>query len=390
MYQCDLTKRRIKVKVLILTNTETYEDRAELIRERFAKNCEVTVFSTDFLHIKKQKRESGRPDFIHLPTRPYKKNISVGRMYSHYKFAKNAFREAEKYSPDILYVMVPANSNAYFAVKYREKHPNVKLVLDLIDLWPESFPLKKLEWFPAFKWWRNMRDRSLAAADVIVTECELYRTVLADKLTGLDTVTLRLAKKAENTEKNTALPTDSINFCYLGSVNNIIDIPRISEYVGAVAKLKPVSVHIIGKGERMDEFVSALEAVGAAVIRHGAVYDAAEKQRIFDICHLGINIMRDSVCVGLTMKSLDYFDGGLPLINSIKGDTSEFVAQYRAGFNINGISPDELAECIAALGADDFISMREAALKIFCEHLSIDAFDEKFDSLERKLIGENE
>lgn len=34
--------------------------------------------------------------------------------------------------------------------------------------------------------------------------------------------------------------------------------------------------------------------------------------------------MKTSVCVGLTMKSLDYYAGGLPIINTIAGDTYEY------------------------------------------------------------------
>ena len=35
--------------------------------------------------------------------------------------------------------------------------------------------------------------------------------------------------------------------------------------------------------------------------------------------------MKDSVFVGLTMKSIDYFEAGLPILNTIKGDTWKFV-----------------------------------------------------------------
>ena len=43
--------------------------------------------------------------------------------------------------------------------------------------------------------------------------------------------------------------------------------------------------------------------------------------------------MKDSVFVGLTMKSMDYFEYALPIINNIKGDTWDFVDQYNIGLN---------------------------------------------------------
>ncbi len=45
--------------------------------------------------------------------------------------------------------------------------------------------------------------------------------------------------------------------------------------------------------------------------------------------------MKASVCVGLTMKSVDYLEFGLPVINNIRGDTWEAVKKYRIGINYN-------------------------------------------------------
>lgn len=43
--------------------------------------------------------------------------------------------------------------------------------------------------------------------------------------------------------------------------------------------------------------------------------------------------MKKDVLVGLTMKSLDYFKNGIPIINNINGDTWEFVENYGVGIN---------------------------------------------------------
>jgi hypothetical protein len=44
--------------------------------------------------------------------------------------------------------------------------------------------------------------------------------------------------------------------------------------------------------------------------------------------------MKDTVCVGLTMKSIDYFQARLPILNSIQADTAKIVDEYRIGINI--------------------------------------------------------
>lgn len=375
------------MNIVIITNSDMYEDRAELIRSRLATRHSVTVISTDFLHIKKKKRASGREHFIHLPTKPYKKNISVGRMLSHRKFAKAAIKEAEKHSPDLMWIMLPANSNADFAVKYKRKHNSVRLVFDIIDMWPESFPLKKYASLPPFAMWRNLRDKSLKYADYVVSECDLYREMLAEKLGNIPNGTLYLAKNPVNTEKLPSLPDNGICLCYLGSVNNIIDIPLIARFVAALSALTTVTVEIIGSGERMDEFVSAVESAGGRVVLHGAVYDPAEKQKIFDTCHFGINVMRPTVCVGLTMKSMDYLEGGLPLVNNIKCDTARFVDNFGAGVNISESDEDltRKAELIAGLSKEELLSMREGAEKVFRDHLTTEVFVRTLEGICKSL-----
>ena len=47
----------------------------------------------------------------------------------------------------------------------------------------------------------------------------------------------------------------------------------------------------------------------------------------------GINMMKPGICVGLTMKSIDYFCYGLPLINNIPGDTWKLVEKEQIGIN---------------------------------------------------------
>ena len=42
--------------------------------------------------------------------------------------------------------------------------------------------------------------------------------------------------------------------------------------------------------------------------------------KIINQCHYALNIMKKDVCVGMTMKSLDYFSFGIPIVNNIEGD----------------------------------------------------------------------
>lgn len=109
---------------------------------------------------------------------------------------------------------------------------------------------------------------------------------------------------------------------------------------------------------------------------HSKLYDAAEKQLIFDQCHFGLNIMKKDVCVGLTMKSIDYFQHGLPIINNIQADTAEIVELYKIGFNLTDTNIQELVYEITNIDLEQFVEMRKTP-KVFNDFFSSVAFNKK-------------
>ena len=321
-------------RILIVNCSRPYEHRVELLRQYFlGQGSEVKVITSDWLHMEKTVRADCPEGYELLHTRPYYRNLSVRRILSHIDFAKAAYRKMEEYSPDFLWVMLPPNSLAKAAVRYKRKNPHVKLVLDIMDMWPESLPVSKIKSLPPFAVWRNLRDRCLEAADVLVTECDLYQTVLR-KATRKPMNTLYLARERTLPEARPDPPADRICLCYLGSVNNVIDIPRIGQIIRDMEL--PVELHIIGDGEKRQELIDTASQAGANVIYHGMIYDPVQKQDVFNRCHFGLNVMKETVFVGLTMKSMDFFEAELPIINTIGGDTWRMVEEYGAGINYTG------------------------------------------------------
>lgn len=365
------------MKVTIVNCFDTYEDRVDLLHSYFKENgYEVSVIQSDFRHFQKVKRQDKKEDFIFIDTLPYYKNMSIDRMKSHYNFAKKAFEVVEEIKPDILYVLIPANSLVKFAGKYKEKNKNVKIYFDLIDLWPETMPIGKIKSLPPFNFWKSLRDKYLNKADYVITECDLYQEVLKNKLKDVKTKTIYLARENKEINRNPKLDENRINLCYLGSINNIIDIEMIKEVIKEINLLKPVILHIIGDGESRDELISKVKSVGAQVQYHGKIYDGEKKQEIFDKCHFGLNIMKDTVCVGLTMKSIDYFEGGLPILNNIKGDTKSLVNKYSIGFNIGEIEMQQLAKSVAKYTKKEILKMKNNTRRTFEELFVIKAFNE--------------
>lgn len=322
------------MNVVIISCFDICEERVRLLHRFFKqKNDKVSILTSNFRHFQKVVREEAPEDFILLETSPYRRNLSLKRGFSHQGFARAAVKEADRLEPDFIYALVPPNSLVKELAEYKKKHPQVKLVFDLMDLWPETMPISILKKNPIFHIWGKLRNDNLNAADYVITECHLFYQRLEDILKNKLSKTIYLAHENRKVLIEDNTPKDAVALCYLGSINHVVDIRAIGRLIRQISKDKPVKLHIIGGGEKKDKLIKTAQKNGAFVCYYGKVYDPGEKQKILNQCHYGLNIMKPSVCVGLTMKSIDYFQGGLPIINNISGDTWELVQTEGIGIN---------------------------------------------------------
>ena len=363
-------------KAVCISCTHHYHERIRPVETALAAaGYQITYITSDFSHTAKAPLRVELPNCIQIPTRPYAKNISPQRILSHICFAKDAMAAVRKLQPDLLYVEIPPNSLCRAAARYKKENPGVKLIFDVFDMWPESFPGRRAKQLLAlpFAVWARFRNKGLPKADFVFTECDLYRRKLHRFLAEETTQTLYLCRQSATTPAPKLLPEEeALHLCYLGNINNIIDIPTIGALIGQIQQIRPVVLHIIGDGESRSSFIASVEATGAQVIFHGKIYDPQAKQAIFDKCSFGLNIMKSSVCVGLTMKSVDYFAGALPILNSIEGDTWELVSQRDMGINV---SREDLAD--AARQAAGITPQRQQALGAHTLQAFYDLFTEE-------------
>ena len=370
--------RKAGIDVVIVNCFETLDHRVELLRRYFNNQGKrVHVITSDWEHFHKRVRRDCSKGYELIHVRPYNKNLSVDRLISHHYFAKEVSRRLEEIKPKLIWSFVPPNSLAEATALYKQQHPEVKLVMDLLDMWPETMPIPGFKKLPPFTLWRDLRNEFVGYADAVVTECNLFQKPLEGKCDPEKMHTLYLARDWTDVCGTVELPEDRISLCYLGSINNIIDIDCIEKIIRAIDA--PVDLHIIGDGEKRKALIDQATAAGANVIFHGKIYDRAEKQAIMDQCHAGLNIMKKSVFVGLTMKSMDYFECGIPIINNIKGDTWEFVDEYGIGVNITQnvkISADQIRQ---------LQKNRDQVHEFGRAWFDVDVFDKKLDRITSEL-----
>ncbi|MCF0106406.1 MAG: hypothetical protein HUJ53_06555 [Holdemanella sp.] len=362
------------MKTVIVCAFDTYFDRVTLLKNYYMeKGNEVLVISSSFSHRNKSKVHESMADIL-IACREYKKNLSVNRLRNHMEFAKGARKELETVKPDVIHCLIPCNSLAKELALYKKEYPCI-LYFDLIDLWPETMPIKQFKNAFPFTIWKNLRDDYLKYADKVYVECDLYKEVLKnDRYT-----TLYFARNEKPMNTKPVLRENVISLAYLGSVNHIIDIDLIESFLVACSKYKKVEFHLIGDGESKQELIHRMEKQNIKFVDHGQIFDQKRKQAIFDICHYGFNVMKDSVVVGLTMKSLDYMCAGLPLINTIQGDTKKLCNQRNIGFHVTKDTVEEIAFNVCSISNEDNRMQRQNIKDVYCQYFTVESFNQTLE-----------
>ena len=366
---------------------DDYDIRLRYIQEVLeSEGYETTIYLTDFNHFTKQPVTERKDNIQYLHVLPYQRNLSVSRIVSHILFAGTCRIIQEEHPADLVYCMAPPNYLVKRFGQLRKKKPDFSLIIDICDLWPETFPSKgmKLLLKVPFSVWKNIRNNWLRYADVLLAECSLFKDRLLPYIEPAKAYTLYLCKDAVVT-KAESLSLDSLSFAYVGSINHIIDIQGITDFLVSVRKQKDVSLHIIGDGEQRQDFLALLDVNNISYVYHGLVFDSRKKQEILKNCHFGINMMKDSVCVGLTMKSLDYLAYDLPLINNIPEDTWNLVERENIGFNISADTLSEKADSVSGLNQAGYMKMRENVIDLHQRLFTPAVFKKRFTEAVRSL-----
>ena len=92
-------------------------------------------------------------------------------------------KEINEYKPDLVYCIVPPNSLVKEIGRYKNKNKKVKIIYDIYDMWPESFPYKSKNAIVnlAFKKWASLRDKYINYADLLIAVSQKEKEELDNK-----------------------------------------------------------------------------------------------------------------------------------------------------------------------------------------------------------------
>ena len=368
------------MKVVCISCFNYFDTRMHNIIEYFqGKNFEIKYFISDFNHFSKEyyKVDYGFSKQIHVL--PYQKNISPKRLLSHYMFSRKVLNEVKHEKPDLIYCIIPPNSLVKYLGKYKKKHSECRLVFDIYDTWPESFPNKNGNFLKnnAFKFWAGLRDNYIKFADLLISVSKSGKEQFEKKY-NMNTKVLMPTIPVGALPKYSFEVKNKISFCYLGHINNITDIDIGTEILGGIAKYKRVDLHIIGEGQNKDKWIKMLEAVDVNVINHGVVFDDDEKRKIFEECDMGLNIPRREIGSTMSLKSVEYMRYGLPFVNSGLGDNEDIVRLYKIGINV--INGDAIKK-IVSLSNRDLMEMHNNSINCYYDKFIMQDYEDIFSEV---------
>ena len=362
--------------------------RPYLAYKYFRNNYNTKVVYSEFSHTFKKYIKYEDENFIPVKTLSYKRNISFSRILSHIIFALKTKGIIKREKPDLIYVTIPPNVAAYSVIKIAGKSKKTKAIIDIVDIWPETLPIpivfKRYFNFFVGWFWKYLRNYALKRADYIVCQSNYFKQKL--NLEGDNIQVVHLAKIIKYYEKPIADVAFGkvIKIAYLGSMNTITDFDtllKISKKLGS----EHIEIILIGDGERKDWLLSVLKENNIKYTYFGKIFEEGKKKEILSKCDFGFNGYKSNTEVALSYKSIDYLSYGLPIINSAKKDTWDFVEKYNIGFNYNENTIDQLIENLKILNNGELVGMKKNAHQCFLENFTWDKYKTKMSGIVNHL-----
>ncbi len=372
---------------------------------------EVVFWSSDFSHVYKRKRTL--PSDYHapegfevrlIPSLPYSTNICLARIRSHCAYAKTWRRLAEEAveagelkQPDLILTSIPPISTAKTARYFRKKW-GCKIVIDIMDAWPETFyrllPVPQSWRTPIGKWaflpMRLATRRAYLQADAISAVGRTYLN-LARKYGAKCPMHLcyhGISRLNNGAYRYTLDPSEPMRLIYVGNMGKSYDLETL---IQAVQELKDAGVNLrldlAGKGPK-EHALRQLADQAPYINVFGYLNDEDLGQLLAD-SDIGVIPMFADSYVAVPYKLADYTAAGLPIINSLDGESRHMIDMYQAGTYYQVKSVESLKQAIMRYATRRSLIAQEstASVRIAKERFMSDLIYPEFVTFLASITG---
>lgn len=333
-----------------------------------------------------------------VAVRPYEKNVSLARLGSHRDFGRTFERLANESvasgqleRPDIILASLPPLDSPEAAARLA-KRVDAELVLDVQDLWPETF--ERLIPFPIWlrkfalpflaRSMRNRRNALIAEADAVTAVSETYLQAVAHALPAgrlpddKPTYVCPLGAYVQefgpalrplpNEHAVAAAAPRPLQCVYSGSLEAGQDVETI---IGAARQLSQaqaaVEIHVAGTGSLEPRLrAAAAAAKGPCLITVHGLLNRTDYVRLLSACDVGLVLVKPETRVVVPNKACDYAAAGLAIVNSLPGELEQLIADAAAGVQYAAGDPASLARAIKGFVDDPrlLVESRRAARRL--------------------------
>jgi len=366
----------MKRDILLITNywhfefekkSSRYRSMAEVLSK---SGFDVEVVSSSFRHQTKTQRNLNEIKKIEsrykttlLKEPGYKKNISLIRILSHHMFAQEIVKYLRsRKKPDLILVSVPSLSVGSAVTKFATRN-NIKVVIDIQDLWPEAFKmaintpiLSDILFAPMMIQANNIyarADKIMAVSETYVNRALAQNKKSDDGLAVYIGTDLNLVAEAIS-GKVMEKPENEFWIGYVGALGHSYDIGLI---IDALCLLKErgfsnLVFHIMGEGVLLNELVCYAKEKQVNCVFHGFV-EYGDMMSILQVCDVAVNPIVGSSVSSIINKVSDYAAAGIPVINTQNSvEYQKLIDEYECGINCRSGDVNAVAEAIRKLSED--------------------------------------
>lgn len=304
-------------------------------RKLEADGFQVKFFTTDFEHQRKQWVHVA-PEGYHLLKSyiSYKRNIDFRRVLNHLLLSISLFRSLlyQKKKPDVIIVSYPTVLLAFASLIFG-KLKGVKVVVDVRDKWPDIFLIHPL--FILFIWpLYFIKKVVFRYADIVISiSPNYYKWAMARRAIDFKYI-LPLAQANVKKVERSISATSQIKFVFAGTLGSTYDLNAIISIHDVLIK-GDVSfiIDICGDGPKRTWFEHQIES--RSFIQFHGWLSKSELQEKMDSAHFGLMLYNNNAPQGWPNKLIEYMANGLPIINTLTGESWELIEQESLGVNCN-------------------------------------------------------
>ncbi len=376
---------------------------------------DVTWWISDFEHRRKSYRSCGELSDPLLPkgvrvmgvhSTPYIRNISLQRIRYEINYGREFGRMALAESPpDVIVMGDPALFFGAPVLAYRAR-VGCKLILDVIDLWPELFtvtlpklfqPLGRFIFSPLYR----KRVKLIKRCDAVVAVSQDYMNVVLQaknidipnlvSYLGIDVIRQRglkfnpvLAKKLREFRAEHSLVA-----VYAGTLGDAYDMDLL---LSAVAKSagrgNGLAFVVAGDGPRKNDVDACARKYPQHLLFLGAL-PPDDLVTLYQIADVGLMTYVPGSTVAMPVKFFDYLVAGLAVLSSLQREVHQAIDEHQIGMNYRASDLSDFLRCLSVMSTNVALlqSFKAAAFNLAEEYDTAKQYSNFSHFIERVCVA---